>query len=94
MNDLLSQLAVRESELRAVLERETALQPHQERLLVFLNSTDAHGMHIPTDAQPETLERYVYQLRVGPTTQAISMLKSMLPEEQRPLWAGRAQVDY
>ena len=64
------------------------------RLLVFLNSTGAHGAHIPADAEPEALERYIYQFRIGPTTQVISMLRSMLPEERRPLWAGKAQLDY
>lgn len=64
------------------------------RLLVFLNSVGAHGAYIPADAQPETLERYIYQFRVGPSTDSISKLKSMLPEERRPLWAGKALVDY
>ena len=32
MNNQLSQLAQRESQLRAVLEREAALQPHREHL--------------------------------------------------------------
>lgn len=63
------------------------------RLLAFLNSVGAHGAHIPADAQPETLERYIYQFRVGPTPAAISLLKSMLPEERQPLWAGKALVD-
>ena len=64
------------------------------RLLVFLNSVGAHGARIPADAQPETLERYIYQFRVGPTVDAISMLKSMLPEKRQTLWAGKARVDY
>jgi hypothetical protein len=64
------------------------------RLLVFLNSTGAHGAHIPPDAQPETLERYIYQFRIGPTADAIAMLKSKLPEERQPLWSGKALVDY
>jgi len=64
------------------------------RLLIFLNSVGAHGASIPADAQPETLERYIYQFRVGPTLDAISMLKSMLPEERQPLWTGKALVDY
>jgi len=64
------------------------------RLLVFLNSVGAHGAHIPADAQPETLERYIYQFRVAPTPAAISMLKSTLPEERQPLWSGKTLVDY
>ena len=64
------------------------------RLLVFLNSAGAHGAYIPADAQPETLERYIYQFRVGPTVDAIAKLRSMLPEERQPLWTGKALVDY
>jgi hypothetical protein len=64
------------------------------RLLVFLNSTGAHGAHIPAESQPEMLQRYIYQFRVGPTVDAIAKLRSMLPEERQPLWAGKALVDY
>jgi hypothetical protein len=64
------------------------------RLLVFLNSTGAHGAHIPADAQPEGLQRYIYQFRIGPTVEAIAKLRSMLPEERQPLWAGKALIDY
>ena len=73
------------------LVEDVAFRPN--RLLVFLNSTGAHGAHIPADAQPETLERYIYQFRIGPTSDSIAMLKSMLPEERQPLWAGKALVD-
>jgi hypothetical protein len=64
------------------------------RLLVFLNSVGAHGAQIPEDAQPENLERYIYQFRFGPTVETIAMLKSMLPEDRQALWAGKALVDY
>ncbi len=74
------------------LVEDVAFRPN--RLLVFLNSAGAHGAYIPADAQPETLERYIYQFRVGPTIDAIAKLRSMLPEERRPLWAGKALVDY
>jgi len=74
------------------LVEDVAFRPN--RLLVFLNSVGAHGASIPADAQPANLERYIYQFRVGPTPDAIAMLKSMLPEERRPLWTGKASVDY
>ena len=64
------------------------------RLLVFLNSVGAHGAYIPDDAQPENLERYIYQFRLGPTVEAIAMLKDMLPDDRQALWAGKALVDY
>jgi hypothetical protein len=64
------------------------------RVLVFLNSAGAHGAQIPEDAEPADLERYIYQFRIGPTIDAINMLKSMLPEERQALWSGKALVDY
>ena len=66
----------------------------RNRLIVFLNSTGAHAAQIPPDAEPENLQRYIYQFRVGPTLDAIARLKSLLPEERQPLWAGKALIDY
>ena len=63
------------------------------RIFVFLNSVGAHGAHIPDDAQPETLERYIFQFRIAPTVESMGMLKSTLTEERRPFWAGKA-ADY
>lgn len=57
-------------------------------MLVFLNSTGAHGASIPADAQPPTLERYLYQFRLGPTNRTIAELLARMPEERRQLWAG------
>jgi len=71
---------------------DVAFRPN--RLLVFLNSVGAHSAHIPADAQPETLQRYIYQFRVGPPLDAIAKLKALLPEERQPLWAGKALIDY
>jgi hypothetical protein len=58
-------------------------------MLVFLNSTGAHGARIPDDAEPADLERYIYQFRIGPGGVAIPPLMAMLPEEQRAFWAGK-----
>lgn len=57
-------------------------------LLAFLNSAGAHGASIPADAQPPTLERYVYQFRLGPDHRRIKQLLAMMPEDRRSLWAG------
>jgi hypothetical protein len=65
----------------------------RNRALVFLNSVGAHGAFIPADAEPADLERYLYQFRIGPTGAAISKMMSALPEERRPLWAGKT-ADY
>jgi hypothetical protein len=62
-------------------------------MLVFLNSVGAHGAHIPADALPENLDRYIYQFRIGPTVESMATLKAVLPEERRPVWAGK-QSDY
>lgn len=67
---------------------DVAFKPN--RMLVFLNSTGAHGAHIPDDAEPESLERYIFQFRIAPTVEWMGLLKSLLPEEQRALWAGKA----
>lgn len=74
------------------LARDVEFRPN--RLLVFLNSVGAHGAYIPPDAQPENLERYIYQFRVGPTIEAIGRLRAMLPEERQSLWTGKTLVDY
>jgi hypothetical protein len=58
-------------------------------MLVFLNSTGAHGARIPDDAEPADLQRYIYQFRIGASGPAIADLMAMLPDEQRPLWAGK-----
>ena len=80
------------SEKQCRLVEDVKFKPN--RLLVFLNSVGAHGAQIPDDAQPENLERYIYQFRLGPTVEAIAMLKAMLPEERQALWSGKALVDY
>jgi hypothetical protein len=58
-------------------------------LLVFLNSTGAHGAHIPEDAEPADLRRYAYQWRIGPNGKAIRALMAALPDEKAVLWAGK-----
>jgi hypothetical protein len=57
--------------------------------LVFINSTGAHGAHIPEDAEPADLRRYVLQFHIGPSATALRALQSLLPEERRALWAGK-----
>ncbi len=61
-------------------------------MLVMLNSCGAHGAHIPADAQPEDLQRHIYQFRIGPGT-AIPRLLAMLPEPRRALWAGKLPTE-
>jgi HPt (histidine-containing phosphotransfer) domain-containing protein len=58
-------------------------------MLVFLNSHGAHGATIPPDAEPEGLERYVYQFRIGPSPDTIRALMRDLPADRREFWAGK-----
>jgi hypothetical protein len=63
------------------------------RALVFLNSAGAHGARIPDD-EPEGLERYAYQFRIGPHSKAaIGQLIEDLPADRRSFWQSR-QNDY
>ena len=57
-------------------------------MLVFLNSTGAHGASIPVDAQPPDLERYLYQFRLGPSAATIRRLLQLMPPEKAALWSG------
>jgi hypothetical protein len=66
----------------------------RNRALVFLNSVGAHGASIPADAEPEDLERYIYQFRIGPTGKFIKEMTEILPDERRPYWAGKLPADY
>lgn len=63
------------------------------RMLVFLNAGGAHGATIPEDAQPESLERYAYQFRVGPGGDSMKRAVETLAVDRRPFWAGRT-VEY
>lgn len=57
-------------------------------LLAFLNSSGAHGASIPADAEPSSLERYLYQFRLGPSAPVIKRLLHLMPPEKAALWAG------
>jgi hypothetical protein len=56
-------------------------------LFAFLNSRGAHGASVPADA-PASLERYVYQFRLGPDPTAMKQLLSLMPPAQRARWSG------
>jgi hypothetical protein len=60
--------------------------------LVFLNSHGAHGARIPA-SEPASLERYIYQFRLGPTADSIRGLVARLPEDRKHEWAGKV-ADY
>jgi hypothetical protein len=61
----------------------------RNRALVFLNSGGAHGARIPEDAEPPTLQRYIYQFRIGPDAASMRALTDNLPADRRPFWEGK-----
>ena len=61
-------------------------------MLVFLNSTGAHGATIPDDA-PATLERYSYQCYIGPSQGALAELIKDLPAERQAMWRSKGEVE-
>ena len=72
---------------RCRLVRDVTFLPN--RALVFLNSHGAHGASIPEDAEPEDLERYVYQFRIGPERRSMDRFLSGVSPEHRSRWAGK-----
>jgi hypothetical protein len=64
----------------------------RNRMLVFLNCVGAHGADIPPDAPP-SLDRYVYQFRVGPSKESYPVLLESLPPDRRQSWEGK-MTDY
>jgi hypothetical protein len=75
---------------RCVQVADVAFVPN--RLIVFLNSTGAHGARIPEEA-PESLERYIYQFRLGPRSEGVAQMMDTLPPDRRAFWAGKI-ADY
>ena len=61
-------------------------------MLVFLNSSGAHGATIPADA-PATLERYSYQCYIGPAQDALGELIKDLPPERQAMWRSKNEVE-
>lgn len=71
---------------RCELVRSIPFRPNT--LLVFLNSTGAHGASLPADVTPADLTRLVYQFRLGPSERSIRRLLEWMPPEKRSTWAG------
>ena len=90
MNDRLSQLGVRESELRAVLEREATLQPHLEHLVKVLgNERIAGKIRTAIDRAELHLEPFPYTVIDGllPALLYKCLLRGIPPVE---LFASRS----
>jgi hypothetical protein len=61
-------------------------------MLVFLNSTGAHGAVIPPDA-PAHLERFSYQFYIGPGADSLNDLIKDLPPDRQKRWRSpKAQM--
>ena len=63
----------------------------RNRALIFLNSRGAHGATIPADAEPEALQRYIYQFRIGPEATHMAALTASLSPDRRAYWEGKQQ---
>jgi hypothetical protein len=72
---------------RCRLAHEVPFRPN--RLLMFLNSKGAYGARIPADAQPASLQRYVYQFRIGPTEDWMNAVIGSLPPDLKTSWTGK-----
>lgn len=57
-------------------------------LLVFMNSSGAHGASISPESAPSDLKRFVYQFRLGPSDSTIRHLLHHMPPLKREAWAG------
>jgi hypothetical protein len=60
-------------------------------MLVFLNSTGAHGASIPANA-PASTERCAYQFYVAPNNEALAAFLKSLPRERREMWKNRNKL--
>jgi len=60
-------------------------------MLVFLNSSGAHGATIPADASEE-IARYSYQFYVAPENEALGRLIRSLPPERRVMWQNKNKI--
>jgi len=61
-------------------------------MLVFLNSSGAHGATIPADAGAD-LERLSYQFYVAPENAALGELIRTLPRERRTMWQNKNKLE-
>lgn len=62
-------------------------------LMIFLNSAGAHGASIPADAEPPTLERYLYQFRLGMENATKRLFLAGMTPEGRARWQGGDDPD-
>jgi hypothetical protein len=76
---------------RCRLQANVEFRPN--RMLIFLNSAGAHGARIPADAPP-SLERYVYQFRIGPGREQIRAVLESVTADRRNAWRGKLVLDY
>lgn len=65
----------------------------RNRVLTFLNSTGVHAASVPAHAPPD-LQRYVYQVQMGPAPDSRQRLAEALRPEVRPAWEGAREREY
>lgn len=65
----------------------------RNRVLAFMNSTGLHAASVPADA-PADLQRFIYQVQMGPSAAARQRLTAALSPEMRPAWESPRARDY
>jgi hypothetical protein len=65
----------------------------RNRVLAFLNFTGLHAASIPEDA-PADLQRFIYQVQMGPGPEGRQRLTAALSPEMRSVWESARERDY
>lgn len=65
----------------------------RNRVLAFLNFTGLHAASIPADA-PADLQRFIYQVQMGPGPEGRQRLTAALSPDMRSAWESTRERDY
>ena len=65
----------------------------RNRVLTFMNHTGLHAASVPPDA-PADLQRFIYQVQMGPGPGTQQRLRGSLSPEIRPAWESAPKRDY
>lgn len=65
----------------------------RNRALAFMNHTGLHAASVPADA-PADLQRFIYQVQMGPGPETRQRLTETLSPAMRPAWESARERDY
>lgn len=65
----------------------------RNRVLTFMNHTGLHAASVPADA-PADLQRFIYQVQMGPGPETRERLMAALSPEIRPAWESAPKREY